>query len=344
MKVAYLVQPEEIYIDDVEIPELAETDVLVQIQSCGVCATDVKKFTGGSKAPHLPFILGHEPAGIVKEIGKSVQSDIAPGCRVSIAPVFTCGYCHACRSGLVHSQGMGMCENYQVLGYSMDGAFGEYVSVPAQFVFPIPDKLSFRDAALIEPIAACLNGVQRALPQPSGTVVVLGAGFMGLVCIQLYKLFGNFVIATDLLEERRDAAQKQGADVVLNPNSSDVLKEVKHITEFLGADAVLCSVGGKKITEDGMNMLKKGGTLVLLASAPGGTTFEVDLNRLHYDQSVITGSVSYTSPGYEWTMQALVKGLLDVDALISHTGPLDKTEEFLKLTRDLQGLKKVILL
>jgi L-iditol 2-dehydrogenase len=343
MKVAQLVQPEKIQIEDVEMPDLSPTEVLVQLQSCGVCATDVKKFTGGSKAPHLPFILGHEPAGIVKDIGKSVEADISLGDRVSIAPVFTCGYCHACRSGLVYSQGMGMCENYQVLGYSIDGAFGEYVSVPAQFVFPIPDELTFRDAALIEPIAACLNGVQRGLPQPSGTVVVLGAGFMGLVCVQLYKLFGNRVIATDLLEERRKAAEKQGADVVLDPQQSDVLKEVMDITGSRGADAVLCSVGGKKITEDAMGMLKKGGALVLLASAPGGTKFEVDLNKLHYDQSVITGSVSYTGPGYEWTIQALRQGLLDVDALISHSGPLEQTEEFLKMTRDLKGLKKVVL-
>jgi L-iditol 2-dehydrogenase len=210
-------------------------------------------------------------------------------------------------------------------------------------VRPLPEGLSFRDAALIEPIAACLNGVQRGLPQPSGTVVVLGAGFMGLVCVQLYKLFGNFVVATDLLEERRDAAKKQGADIVFDPNQTDVLGEVMRITDSRGADAVLCSVGGMKITEEGMRMLKKGGALVLLASAPGGTKFEVDLNKLHYDQSVITGSVSYTGPGYEWTIQALLRGDLDLDALISHTGPLEQTEEFLKLTRDLKGLKKVVL-
>lgn len=344
MKAALLEGPGKVVVSEVKEPRVGPGDVLVQMKACGVCATDVKKFTGASKAPRLPFILGHEPTGVIVETGQRVGPELAPGTRVAVAPVFTCGQCYGCRSGLVYSQGMGMCENYQVLGYSIDGAFAEYIVAPARHVHAIPDELSFRDAALIEPVAACANGVLRATPLPPGTVVVIGAGFMGLVTVQLLKLLGNRVIVSELQEERRQLALKLGANAVLNPKTEDVVHRARVLANDRGADGVVCAVGGKAVTEQGLAMLAKGGTLVLLASAPGGTKFEVDLNKIHYDQSVITGSVSYTGPGYQWSIELLSCGLLDVDTLISAVGPLEETEHFLEMTRDLQGLKKVVMM
>jgi L-iditol 2-dehydrogenase len=344
MKAALLIEPGRIETADVEVPVAGPGQVVVKLASCGVCATDVKKFTGASKAPFLPFLLGHEPAGIITEIGQGVAPELAPGTRVAVEPVFTCGYCYGCRTGRVAAEGMGMCENYQVLGYSIDGAFAEYIAAPASAVHPIPDELSFRDAALIEPVAACANGVLRTVRLPPGTVVVVGAGFMGLVCVQLFKLLGNRVIASDLRPDRRQAAQRLGADVVLDPSAEDVTQRVEELTSGRGADGVLCAVGGKAITEQALGMVAKGGTVVLLASAPSGTKFEVDLNKLHYDQSVVTGSVSYTSMTYEWCMELLARGKLDVETLITHVGAIEDTQRFLEMTRDLQGLKKVILL
>jgi threonine dehydrogenase-like Zn-dependent dehydrogenase len=342
MQAALLVHPGQVTITDVERPTAGHLEVLVRIKTCGVCATDVKKFTGASKAPHLPFILGHEPAGVIVEAGPGVSAELAPGTRVAVAPVFTCDQCYGCRTGLVYSQGMGMCENYEVLGYSIDGAFAETIVAPARHVHPIPDALSFRDAALIEPVAACVNGALRATHLPPGTVAVIGAGFMGLVTVQLLKLLGNRVIASDLQEERRQLALRLGADAALDPNTEDVAQSVRALTNGRGADGVVCAVGGKAVTEQGLAMLTKGGTLVLLASGPGGTKFEVDLNKMHYDQSVITGSVSYTGPGYRWSMELLSRGLLDVDTLITTVGPLEDTQRFLEMTRDLEGLKKVV--
>jgi len=344
MKAALLTQPGKIEVQEVERPKPEPLEVLIKVKSCGVCATDVKKFTGASKAPYLPFILGHEPAGVIAETGQGVEAQLAPGTRVAVAPVFTCGQCYGCRSGLVYSQGMGMCENYQVLGYSIDGAFAEYIVAPAPHVHAIPDELSFRDAALIEPVAACANGALRATRLPPGTVVVIGAGFMGLVTVQLLRLLGNRVIVSEPQEERRQLALKLGADAVLDPKTEDVVHRVRALTKDRGADGVVCAVGGKAVTEQGLAMLAKGGTLVLLASAPGGTKFEVDLNKLHYDQYVITGSVSYTGLGYQWSMELLSRGLLDVDTLISAVGPLEETGHFLEMTRDLKGLKKVVMM
>jgi len=343
MKAALLTGTHAIEIRQIDEPGIGPTDVLVEVKSCGVCATDVKKFAGGSQAPFMPFILGHEPAGIIRRVGSEVVG-LEPGSRVAIAPVFTCGACDACRSGRTFSLGMGMCRSYKVLGYSINGAFAEAVAVPARHVHPIPDALSFRDAALIEPVAACANGATRANASPPGTAVVVGAGFMGLVTLQLLRLLGHRVIATDLVEERRRLASDLGAAAVVDPAAEDAVQMVRKMTDGHGAEAVVCSVGGKKVTEDALGMLAMGGTLVLLGSASGGTMFEVDLNRMHYDQTHVTGSVSYTGPGYQWAIDILSRGLVDANRWITSDGPLEDVGRFLAMTRDLIGLKKVVLL
>jgi 2-desacetyl-2-hydroxyethyl bacteriochlorophyllide A dehydrogenase len=344
MKVALLTEPRCIKLEDIEIPRPRPTEVLIRLKSCGVCATDVKKFTGSSKAPQYPFILGHEPSGVVVECGQEVTSTLKPEMRVAIAPVILCGKCYSCRSGITLSQGMGMCQDYEVMGFSVTGAFSEFVVAPMENVYPIPDRLSFTDAALIEPVAACANGVLRVNSHLPGTIVVIGAGFMGLVCVQLLKLLGNRVISTDLVEDRRQLALNLGADFALDPSKEDPVDQIRALTGEKGADGIICAVGSSAITEQGLAMLGKGGTLVLLASAPHGTKFEVDLNKLHYDQSVITGSVSYTGASYQWAMDLLSDHKLDTASLITHTGPIEKTADFLEMTEKAIGLKKVILL
>lgn len=344
MKAALLAEPGRIELCDVEPPVAGPGQVVVELRSCGVCATDVKKFTGASKVPFLPFLVGHEPAGVIAEVGVGVTGKLAPGTRVSVEPVFTCGTCYACRSGRVAAEGMGMCENYKVLGYSIDGAFAERIAVPASAVHPIPDELSFRDAALIEPVAACANGVLRGTRLPPGTAVVVGAGFMGLVCVQIFRHLGHRVIASDPSAERRALAIQLGAEHSLDPTAQDPVQAVARLTEGRGAEVVLCAVGGKTLTEQALQMLTRGGTLVLLASAGPGIRFAVDLNKLHYDQSFITGSVSYTAATYEWAIDLLTHHQIDTDVLISHVGGLEDTQRFLEMTRDLEGLKKVILL
>ncbi len=344
MKAALLVEPGKIELCEVEPPVAGPGQVVVELRSCGVCATDVKKFTGGSKAPFMPFLVGHEPAGVIAGVGPGVPAALAPGIRVAVEPVQVCGVCHSCRSGRTAAEGMGMCENYRVLGGSINGAFAERIAVPASSVHSIPDELSFRDAALIEPVAACANGVLRGTRLPPGTALVLGTGFMGLVCVQLFHLLGYRVIASDLSAERRDLARRLGADEAIDPVAEDATKIVAGLTGGRGADAVLCAVGGKGLTESALQMVARGGTVVLLASAGTGTRFEVDLNKLHYDQSFITGSVSYTAATYQWAIDLLTRGQLNTDVLISHTGGLEDTQRFLEMTRDLQGLKKVILI
>ena len=344
MKAALLKEDLSIEIGEAPAPDIKTDEVLVRVRACGVCATDVKKFTGASSTPHFPFILGHEPAGVVEAIGEEVETDIPIGTRVAVAPVVVCGQCDGCVSGLVAEEGMGMCENYHVVGYSGDGAFAEFIAVPPENIFPIPDSLSFRDAALVEPIAACANGVFKALKSPPGKAVVLGAGFMGLASLSLLKLLGAQVLIADLLDERLETATQLGADAVVNPGKDDLLEAVKDYTGGKGADSVLCAVGVKSLTEQGVAMLAKAGRLVLLASGPKGTKIEIDLNDTHYFHPVITGSVSYTPAQFTWVIEQLARGAIDTNLLVTHVGGLEDVEKYLTLTKRQEGLKKVILM
>lgn len=342
MKAALLYEPLKISVEEITKPTIRSHEVLVEIKSCGVCATDVKKFTGSSKIPFAPFILGHEPAGVVCEVGDAVKGSFEIGDRVAISPVIVCGFCYGCKSGLTSREGMGMCENYEVLGFSTNGAFAEYLACQPSNLTKIPDSLSFKDAALIEPVAACANGVFRSLSSPPGNAVVLGAGFMGLVSLQLLKLLGCRVLIADILEDRLLIAKQMGADEVVNPQKEDIKSKIKDFTDQRGADSIICAVGNKDLTDNAVTMLSKGGKLVLLASAGHDTMVEFNLNSLHYSQAVITGSVSYTDATYMWAINLLSKKILPTEGLITSVGNLNQVQKFMEMTRDQQGIKKVI--
>jgi L-iditol 2-dehydrogenase len=341
MKAALLIEPEVVRIEEVDDPVVKPGEILVELKSCGVCATDVKKFTGKSKSPFFPFILGHEPAGIVRVLGENTTTQLKIGDRVAIAPVITCGSCPNCTSGLTATEGMGMCDHYEVIGFSMNGAFCESVTAPAANVVKLPDSLSFRDAAIIEPVAACANGVLRSLRTPPGCAVVLGGGFMGLVCMQIYKTLGYRVLLTDMLDERLSLARELGADLAVNPQQTDVEKAVADFTAGRGADSLICAIGIKELSESGIRMMRKGGKIVMLASAGHDTLVDFNLTNLHYNQTVITGSVSYTNASYQWAIDLLSQGKIGVDRLITASGNLDEVGKLLAMTRDHIGIKNV---
>jgi L-iditol 2-dehydrogenase len=344
MKAALLTEPRKIKLENIEEPSAKPGEILIEVKSCGVCATDVKKYTGFSKTPFFPFILGHEPAGIIKSLGTSTNNKFMIGGRVAVAPVVTCGVCPGCVSGKTSAEGMGMCDHYEVIGFSINGAFCETVSVPEENVFKIPESLSFAKAALIEPVAACANAVLRSQCTPPGYAVVLGSGFMGLVSMQVFKALGYQVMITDLLEDRLKLATELGADMAINPQESDLKKAVHDFTGGAGADSIICAVGNKPMTETGINLLRKGGRIVLMASGNQEDQIGFNLNALHYSQSVITGSVSYTKQSYQWAINLLDQGKITAEKLITRTGGLDTVGEMLEMTANHVGIKNVMVI
>ena len=166
---------------------------------------------------------------------------------------------------------------------------------------------------------------------------------MGLVCMQIYKTLGYRVLLTDMLDERLSLARELGADASVNPQQTDVEKAVADFTEGRGADSLICAIGIKELSESGIRMMRKGGKIVMLASAGHDTLVDFNLTNLHYNQTVITGSVSYTNASYQWAIDLLSQGKIGVDRLITASGNLDEVGKLLAMTRDHVGIKNVAL-
>lgn len=344
MKAALLLSPNNMEIKQIEKPEPGKGEVLVKIKACGVCPTDVKKYTGSSPPPKFPFILGHEAAGIIEELGENVNKDAYKvGDRVVLGNIITCGVCKNCKNGNTALIGVGSCSNQEIFGVTVDGGFREYAPVTAKIVYKIPDNMTFNEATLVEPIACCLNGIEKAEIKVSDTVLIIGAGFMGLAQMELAKLKGARVIVSDVIDERLEIAKSLGADLVINPKKEDLNQKIAQFNDGELADVVMCSVGGKIVMTQGINALNRGGRLVILGGKYPPEKVEIDPNEIHYKQTKIIGSVSYTKAGFIQTIQLIADKKITTKVLQSDLLPLEEVEQAFKDVLNAKGLRKCVM-
>lgn len=344
MKTAVLLAPNNIKIQEVPKPQPKRGEILVKIKACGVCPTDVKKYTGINPPPGFPFILGHEAAGIIEELGDGVNTKAYKvGDRVVIGNIITCGVCKNCKNGNIERVGLGSCKDQEIFGVSVDGAFREYAPVPERIIYKLPDEVTFNEAALVEPVACCLNGVEKAEIMISDTVFVVGAGFMGLVQLTLAKLKGARVIISDVIDERLEVAKSLGADEVVNPQKENINEKIARFTKGQLADVVLCSVGGNTAITSAFNALDPGGRLVILGGTYPLSNIQIDPNEIHYKQVKIIGSVSYTSASFTESIQLLADKKIRTDILQSDLLKLEEIEKAFKDVLGTKGLRKCVI-
>lgn len=343
MKTALLLEPKKIVFKKVDIPKPGENEVLVKIKACGVCPTDVKKYIGSSPPPKYPFILGHEVSGIIEELGKNVNKNVFKiGDRVVLENIITCETCRNCKNGNTAVHGVISCSNYEVFGVTIDGGFREYAPVTTKIVHKMPDHMTFNEAALVEPVACCLNGIEKAEINVSDTVLILGAGFMGLVQLELAKLKGARVIISDIIDERLEVAKLLGADLTINPLKVDLHKKLIEFNNGELADVVMCSVGGKVVTTQGIEALNSSGRLVIIGGKYPKENVEIDPNEIHYKQAKIIGSVSYTKAGFVQTIQLIADKKISTKVLQSELVSLEKVEKAFKDVLNAKGLRKCV--
>lgn len=219
MKAAVFYGKHDLRIEERPVPAPGPNQVLIRVHVCGVCGTDVHIFEGDEGAAKSPAgtILGHEFSGVITAVGSGV-TDFQPGDRVCVDPNEPCGCCDYCRGGLAH-----YCTHMNGYGTTRDGGFAEYCAVPVSQVYPIPDGVSFRQAAMAEPVACCLHGIDMCNIRPGDTVAVFGAGMIGLIMLQLAKLSGAAtVISIEPIAEKRAVAERLGADLTIDPFNQDV--------------------------------------------------------------------------------------------------------------------------
>ncbi len=266
MKAMLLSEYKKLEIVDMPMPEVGPNDLLVRVQACGICGSDIHGWDGSSGRRIPPLVMGHEAAGIVAEVGARLQG-FAPGDRVTFDSTVSCGKCSSCRRGSIN-----LCENRQVLGVSCEefrrhGAFAEYVVVPQNISYKLPDDLPFEHAALIEAVSIAVHAANRTPVSLGDTAVVVGSGMIGLLVVQAIRLAGcSRVIAVDLEDGKLQIAKSLGADVGLNPKQVDVVAEVKKLTGGRGADVALEVVGATATVRTAIDCTRKGGAITLVGN------------------------------------------------------------------------------
>lgn len=319
---------------DRPVPQLAcEDDVLVRLEACGICGTDLNILAVPAAHKATPgIIIGHEGVGIVEQIGPGVQ-ELQPGDRVVIANRLTCGRCEYCRRGLDNQ-----CTNYQTIGTTIDGAFAPYLRAPARALFKIDPAVPRDDAALFEPLACVVGSVKRAPIQPGDSVAIIGAGPMGMLFGLVYRAMGaGRIIMIDVAPYRLEFAQEIGMDAALNAAEVDVPAEVKRLTG-LGADVVVDAVGNQ--LGQAVKLARRGGQVVLFGLRPHDNPPINQYTITRYDLTV-HGTFVGLHP-FAQTIQLLESRRVQPSVLVTHHLPLSDLQHGVSLMRN-QGAMKVLI-
>ena len=322
-------------------PPVGPDDVLVRVKACGICGSDVQGATGKTGRRIPPLIMGHEAAGVVEKVGENAKG-FGRGDRVCFDSTVYCNTCEPCRKGLFNR-----CVKREVLGVSTPsfrrhGALAEYVAVPWWIVARIPETMSFVQAALLEPVSIAMHATSRCPIATGGTVVVIGAGTIGLFVVQAARLRGaGRVIVSDINAFRLEVAKRLGADVVVNPSASDLRETVLGETEDRGADVVFEAVGYAKTFQDAIAIARTGGHVVAIGNVQ--KTAEFDLQDLVARELTFVGS--YASAGeFRECIDWVASGRINVEPLISDVLPLsDGAGAFDRLLKAEENLLKIVL-
>jgi len=342
MKAAVFLSPHRIELREVERPKIGTRDVLIRVKVAGICGTDARIFKGSKKIP-APRIIGHEFSGEIEEAGMEVEG-WRRGDRVTVEPIIACGRCYCCLRGRFN-----ICLTRPTIGYEYDGAFAEFVRIPAEAVergnlIRLPGDVSFEDAAYAEPLSACIQGNERARIRKGDRVWIMGDGPIGLTHVQLAALSGAGTILLSGTDPKKlEMGKKLGAHHILQVPQQDALAEVNTLTDGEGVDVAITATSVSRLVEECLQKgLRKGGILLIFAGVPPDSLARIDPNRIHYQEYVITGSSGHSAETMRQSIALIRSGSFRVQPLISHRLSLERVVEGIHMKDRLEGLKHMI--
>lgn len=323
MKALVNTAPYVLELQEWPIPEYGPEDLLIRVKACAICGSDIKGYSGKTGRRQPPIIMGHEASGVIEAMGGQV-SGFAVGDRVCFDSTVYCRRCSYCMSG--HAN---LCKNRQVVGvsegtYRRHGAMAEYVVVPYWIAVKMPDNLSFAQAALVETASIGVHAANRTPLKLNDTVVIVGAGAVGLVTLQAIRLKGaGKVIVTDLAASRLELARQLGADVTIRSDRKDLLEALRQETGSDGADAVLEAVGIQPTMDIALAITKDGGALTLIGNVM--PRVEMGLQSIVSREITIYGVCA--SNEYAACVELVASGRINVDPFISAYARLEEGQE-----------------
>lgn len=344
MLAAKLFGPGDVRLVECPVPEPGAGEILIRTGAAAICGTDLRMIASGYRGVDSlhPLTLGHEISGIIERVGPEVN-EYKPDMRVSLAPNVGCGTCGRCIEGNSH-----LCETYRAFGINMDGGFAEYVLVPADVVsrgnvLVLPDSVSFVEAALFEPMSCVINGQELVRIHPNDTVLVIGAGPIGLMHLLAAKMRGaGRLFIRDLSSERMDQCEK------LIPFSQalrgeDLKRLVMERTGGRGVDVCIVACPSPAAQAGSLELMAMNGRILFFGGLPAGHD-EVSLpsNLIHYRQLSIHGSTRASVAQYRSVADSAHMGLIHLESLVSNTYPLEEFMQAVEFAQSAKGLKTVI--
>ena len=311
MKAVILNGPNNFDVTELPKPEIGDGDILLEMKKAAICGTDMRILAGTkTKGVRYPSVIGHEMCGVIAEVGKDVKG-YEVGEKVSIANVIPCGSCPACLAGRENA-----CMNRKAIGYEFDGGFEEYIRIPeiaikSGNVVKLPEDVSFTAGALIEPLACCIRGLKNAGTGFNDTVLIVGAGPIGLMHMQLAKIAGAKEV------------------IVSEPNE-------------MRADVIVMAIGVPALVNSTLKLCKKGGTVNLFAGFAGTGECTIEVNTIHYNEIKVNGSTAYKREDYLEAADMVKTKKINLDRIATHTYSIEKFQDAYEMCKSGKGLKIII--
>ncbi len=321
-RAAYMTGIKQIEIRDIEVPKLKDKDVLVKLEYVGICGSDVHYLEHGKIGDFIvngDFILGHECSGTVVEIGSGVQN-LKVGDKVALEPGITCGQCEFCKTGRYN-----LCPDVEFLATPpYHGSLMNYIAFPENMCFKLPENISTKEGALVEPLAVGLHAAMQGNVKLGDSVVILGAGTIGLVTLLACKAYGATEITiVDVIPKRLEYAKKLGATATINAAEADVFAEIDKITNKKGVDIVIETAGSARTISQTPYLIKNGGTIVLVGLAPQDI-IEFNFAKIMAKEAQIKSVFRYRNI-YPTAIKAIAKGMIDITGIVTHEFEFDET-------------------
>lgn len=344
MKAAVVEGLRKISIKEVPVPKVKYGSVLIKVVACAVCGSDIRIFESGNKRVKYPAIIGHEIAGEIVDVGIGVTK-FKVGDKIAIGADVPCGICTWCQNGIGNC-----CDENYAIGYQFQGGYAEYCLLEPMVmrygpVCLVPEGVNPEHAALAEPLACCINGLERALFAPGKSLLVIGAGPVGILLVRLARAFGAcLTILADINTKRLEMASIAGADYLIDRSHMDLFKTVMDITEGKGANMVFTACPSPSAQEDSLKVVARRGCINFFGGLPQDSrNIEVNSNHIHYNEVYVTGSHGSTPRQHTLAMELIRSKRIDVSDLVTHQFRLEEIHDAFDTVRKQTGLKAMVL-